>query len=630
MSLRWSNLAKIVYRRTYSRHLGDDRSAPLETWPQTIERVIRGNLSMVSPELLMPNEGEILERLMMERKGGPAGRGYWFSGAAAHGRIGGAGVNNCWYFSIDNWRNFAIIQDMLMLGGGVGASVERQFTEKLPIVRAGVKISEASGFDHVDFMIPDSREGWCELTSRILEAFFVTGKGFTYSSALVRPAGLPIKGFGGIASGPGPLVAFAQKLAGILARREGYQLRPIDVADIVCSIGEMVVAGNVRRSAIIILGDAWDAQYLTAKRWDLGPVPNQRAFANWSVVASSASELGPLFWATYENGEPFGIVNRENIQKYGRMGTLEHDDAVGVNPCAEATLESGESCNLWEQNLYNCKTIDDFLLSSKMGVRYTKRVSMEKYHHKISADIIARNRRIGIGITGCLAAPNLFNPEVLDLGYDAICREDREYSRILGIPLSVRRTVIKPSGTLSKKQDTPWAAGVHAAFSRWIIQRIRFASSDPLVPLLRAAGHPVEFAERFDGSVDHGTSVVEFYVEAPEWMPCTDAGFDTWKQLDTLLMAQRHWADQAVSVTVYYKREEIPQLQAWLAQNMNKIKTISFLCHSDHGFKQAPWEAISEAQYREKSSKIREIDFEKIDEGMLESQECAGGACPVR
>lgn len=628
MSLHWSNLAKIVYRRTYARHLGDDRSMPLEKWPQTIERVIRGNLALVSPDQLMPNEGEILERLMLERKAMPAGRGLWFSGAAAHKRIGGAGVNNCWYFSMDDWRNFAIIQDMLMLGGGVGASVERQFIEKLPAVKTDVQVQESH--DEADFFVSDSREGWCELTHRIFEAFFITGKSFKFSVKHVRPAGLPINGFGGISSGPAPLVQFAYKIAGICHTRAGYQLRPIDVADIVCATGEMVVAGNVRRSAIILLGDAWDEQYLIGKRWDLGPIPNQRACANWSVVASSAAELGPLFWATYENGEPFGIVNRENIQRYGRMGELNPDTAVGVNPCAEATLESGESCNLWEQNLFNIQTPEEFLLSSKMGMRYTKRVSLERYDHEISAKIIAKNRRVGLGITGCLAAPGLFNPDVLDTVYQAILREDREYSAVLDVNESKRHTVVKPSGTLSKKMDTPLFCGIHGAYSQHIIQRIRFAANDPLVPLLRAAGHPLEYVERFDGSLDTSTVVAEFYLEAPEGAPCVDAGFDTWRQLDTLLMAQRHWADQAVSVTVYYKKQEIPEVKAWIAENLNKIKTISFLCYEDHGFKQAPWEAISEAQYREKSSKIRDINLDNIDEGALESQECAGGACPIR
>lgn len=623
----WSNLAKIVYRRTYARHQQDNYDMPLENWPQTVERVIRGNLALVSPNQLLPNEGEILERLMLDRKAMPAGRGLWFSGAKAQKRIGGAGVNNCWFFSMDDWKNFAIVQDMLMLGGGVGASVEEQFISKMPTVRDNVFVTLS---ESADFSVPDSREGWCELVNKVFEAFLVTGKSFTFSVENVRPAGLPIKGFGGVSSGPAPLVEMVRKISQICSNRAGYRLRSIDVADIICLIGEMVVAGNVRRSAIILLGDCNDKQYLTAKRWDLAPIPNHRAFANWSVVASKVEDLNELFWQTYENGEPYGIVNRENIQKYARMGELKPDSAIGVNPCAEATLESGESCNLWEQNLANISSPEEFSLAARMGLRYTKRVSTEFYEHEVSAKAIAKNRRVGLGITGCLSAPKLFNAEVLDRTYAAILDEDSKYSATLGIPESIRYTVVKPSGTLSKLMDTPQSCGIHPAYSRWLIQRIRFAANDPLIPVLRSAGHHIEYVERFDGTFDKNTVVVEFYIETPPETPCADQDFDTWKQLDTLLMAQAKWSDQAVSVTVYYKREDIPEIKEWMSKNLCNIKTISFLCREEHGFKQAPWESITEKQFLEKSKEIKPLDLSEINEGKLESQECEGGVCPVK
>jgi ribonucleotide reductase alpha subunit len=618
----WSNLARIVYRRTYARK----DNGTLENWEQTVERAIMGN---VKGKNVPESEIKELLRLAYERKAGPAGRGYWFSGTAAQERIGGTALNNCWFLTAADYNHFVIAQDLLMLGGGVGLSVEHQFTSKLPRIRKDVVIIHKPTKD-ADFIVPDSREGWCELTRRILESYFETGKSFSYSTVCVRGYGEPIVGFGGISSGPLPLNRFVETLTALLKAREGKALRPEDAADILTSIGEMVVSGNVRRSAILILGDCWDKDYLKMKRWDLGPIPTHRSCANYSVVCEDTEDLHPLFWKTYEQGEPFGIVNRTAMQKYGRMGELKPDTAIGMNPCAEACLENGEPCNLTEMALSNMESEEEFIKASRLMQRYAKRVTMEKYHHSLSQSVIDKNRRTGNGITGCLASP-LFTPEVLDKAYAAIQDEDRIYSKELAIPLSKRTTVVKPSGTMSKVLDCDGYEGIHAAYSRYIIQRVRVASNDPLIPKLREAGHHIEPVVRFDGTFDPQTLVVDFYVKAPEGSPVADEDWDTWQQLDVLKMAQKHWADQSVSVTVYYKKEDIPKLKEWVATNLPYLKSISFLCHNDHGFKQAPKEAISQEQYEKLSSKIKSLQLEDIGEGlMLDGLECAGGVCPVR
>jgi hypothetical protein len=578
-------------------------------------------------------EAEVKEliRLANERKAGPAGRGYWFSGAPAHAKVGGAALCNCWFLTANDWNNFVIAQDLLMLGGGIGLSVEHQFVSKLPRVKKDVYIIHKATKD-ADFIVPDSREGWCELTRRVLESFFETGRSFTYSTVCVRGYGEPIAGFGGVASGPLPLVKFVKTLVSVLLEREGKTMRPLDASDILTAIAEMVVSGNVRRSACLVLGDCWDKNYLKAKRWDLGEIPTHRSCANYSIVCDDIEDVHPLFWKTYEQGEPFGIVNRTNIQKYGRMGELKPDDAVGVNPCAEATLENGEACNLTEMALCNMESEDEFIHAARLMQRYAKRVTMEDYHHPLSDVVIRKNRRTGNGITGCLSSP-LFVPEVLDRAYAAIQDEDEKYSKELDIPLSKRTTVVKPSGTMSKVLDCDGYEGIHAAYSRYIIQRVRVAANDPLIPKLRAAGHRIEPQIRFDGSVDPQTLVVDFYVRAPNGYPVADEDWDTWKQLDTLKMAQKHWSDQAVSVTVYYKRIDIPKIKEWLAQNLQYIKSISFLCHNDHGFKQAPKEAITREQYEKLASKVKPIELDEAgaeDGELLEGLECEGGVCPLR
>jgi ribonucleoside-triphosphate reductase len=254
---------------------------------------------------------------------------------------------------------------------------------------------------------------------------------------------------------------------------------------------------------------------------------------------------------------------------------------------------------------------------------------MEHYHHEQVQKVITQNRRVGVGITGCLESP-LFNPETLNDAYQAIQAEDEKYSAELGINKSVKTTVIKPSGTMSKVLDQR-GEGIHAAFSRFMIQRIRVGANDPLIALLRAAGHYMEPEVKFDGTTDPNTLVVDFYLEAPEGMPCADEGFDTWKQLDVLLMAQKYWADQAVSVTVYYRKEELDQIKEWLKNNFKYLKTISFLCHNDHGFKQAPKEAITKEKYEELSQKVKSINTGEIEAGAeMEGLECEGGVCPIK
>ena len=622
---KWSNFPLVIYKRTYSRTLENSKS---ERWSDTVDRAITGNVRGFE---LPEKEIQRLRYFAMERKALCAGRGLWYSGSPSHYVLGGAALNNCWGLVGDDWKNLVIGQDLLMLGGGVGLSVEHRYVSKMcdkKGIRRGVNIVHKATKDAA-FIVPDSREGWNELVYRVLEAYFVTGKSFSYSTYCIRGAGEAIRGFGGVASGPMPLIRCVDKICKILQAREGTHVRPLDVADVMCAIGEMVVSGNVRRSAIMILGDGWDKEFLRAKRWDLGNYPTQRAYANYSVVCDDIDDLHKEFWKSYEIGEPIGIVNRKNMRKYGRMGELMKSNAVVVNPCGEATLEPFEPCNLQEIGLHRMNSIEEFEEAAVLMHRWGKRVTCENYHYPQINEVIQRNRKVGTGITGCLQSP-LFKPEYLDRVYAAIQRENRSYSEKLGIPISERTTVVKPSGTFSKLMDTMFE-GAHAAYSRWMIQRVRMASNDALIPILRAAGHHIEPLLTSDGKFDHGTQVVDFYLQAPNGYPVADEDWDTWKQLDVLKMIQKHWSDQAVSVTVYYRREEIPKIKEWLSNNLDEIKSISFLCHGDHGFRQSPKEAITEEEYELLSSKIKPIDIDSVESGgEVEGGECDGGMCPMK
>lgn len=608
---RWSNLARVATMRTYSRNG--------ESWDRIVERAIQGN---VRGHNVGENEIQALRHMLTNRIATPAGRGLWFSGTQAHADIGGVALCNCWFLTGDDWMNLPLAADLLMLGGGVGMSVEHRFVSKLPVVRQA-KISHKNTKDAF-YIVPDSREGWGELLRIVFKAYFVTGRNFTYSTICVRGKGEPIHGFGGTASGPLPLINCIEKICRLLDSRVGKHIRPIDMADLLCCIGEMVVAGNVRRSALILIGDPWDREYLTCKRWDLKQVPVERQFGNFSVACSDPEDLHPSYWRTYEAGEAFGLINREAIQKYGRMGELKPDTAIGVNPCAEATLESGEPCNLQELFLPRMADEKMFAHAARLMHRWGKRVCLEKYHHQKISEVVYRNMRIGTGITGCLQSP-LFKPEILDNVYEEIQRENVAYSKFLGVPESIRTTVVKPSGTLSILGEC--TAGIHPAYAEYFLRRVRFADNSPLLQSLREAGHNIQPQKNIDGSLDYGTLVVDFPVHMPDTPTVDDV--DTWQQLEIVKMAQRHWADQSVSVTVYYRKHEIPKIKEWVRDNLKELKTLSFLCYDDHGFEQAPLERISKEQYERLANKIKPINFDGADTGEL-LEECAGGSCPAR
>jgi ribonucleoside-triphosphate reductase len=274
------------------------------------------------------------------------------------------------------------------------------------------------------------------------------------------------------------------------------------------------------------------------------------------------------------------------------------------------------------------KDLNEFIFAAKMGVRYAIRVTCAKYHNPKNDEVIKRNRRIGISITGCLQSP-LFTSENLDKVYAAIQEEAGTYCKKLGIPECIKVTLNKPSGTLGLLGDC--LPGCHPAISKYVIRRVRFASNDPLIPILKEAGHHMEPEIRFDGSLNHDTMVVDFYQAYPDGTPCADDGFDTWKQLDTLLMLQKHWADQAVSITVYYKKEEIPQIKEWISKNLKNIKTVSFLLYKDNGFAQQPYDPISKETYEKLSSKIKPIDVSGIGNGLsVSDEECENGSCPIK
>jgi ribonucleotide reductase alpha subunit len=948
----FNGLGYIVYKRTYSRIKENGEN---EEWHETIERCINGAQKIGAG--YTKEEAERLFDLIFNLKCNFGGRMLWQLGTSTVDRFGLASLLNCWFISMRDIEDFCFVFEHLMLGGGVGFSVKREDIHQLPLVKKDVNIINYEAKD-ADFIVPDSRQGWVQLLRKLLQAFYVDGKSFSYSTILIRGAGEPIRGFGGTASGPKILIEGIEKISNIFRNREGKRLRSIDVLDINNIIGSIVVAGNVRRSAEVAIGDPDDYLYLRAKNWSNGNIPNWRSMSNNSIYADSYSHISDEIWNNgyildkktgLAKGEPYGFMNLPLSQKYGRLNEERKDNCEGGNPCqpswATVLTKNGistfENVNvgdeIWSETGWtkiikkwstgvkkvleykttagifygtenhrlvsngvkneakNCDSIDilkgeyrtdiilnpqdiidglvfgdggvhkasnnlvvlyigendkDYfnseiseyivkhrpgiteeayeivssikhdelphtylreipsrflygsrekatgflrglytangsicgdrvtlksasfkvisqtqLLLSSLGIRsyYTTNkpstikfsngtyTSKESYDLNITGDkdkffkiigfiqkykqeklfnlinkqkstnkgkqtfdiisvneiseeevfditvdnnthtywtgglnvsncmeitladgeacnlceiylnnidskeeliecatllyktqkciwtlpalyektnkIVKKNMRIGLGVTGvCQSFEKL---DWLNDCYLSLREYDKKWSEIRGWPESIKLTTLKPSGTLSLLAgSTP---GVHPAYSKYYIRRVRMSNDDKLVKFCRDLGYHTEHVINYDKSLDHSTAIVEFPCFSGE-KALQAKDMSAIDQLELVKKMQTLWADNSVSVTVYYRPQELEQIKEWLKYNYEtSTKTVSFLLHNEHGFIQAPYEEISEQEYKEKIKKIKKISINSdIGSDSLDGIECAGGACPIK
>jgi ribonucleoside-triphosphate reductase len=616
----FNGLGKIVYKRTYARVKEDGTN---EEWWETVARCINGAQKIGAD--YTKDEAHRLYDLVFNLKCNFAGRMLWQLGTSTVDRFGGNSLLNCWGVCIRDIDDFCFIFENLMLGGGVGFSIRREDVHELPKSKEGVIVTHKKTND-ADFIVPDTREGWVKLLKKVLKSFFYTGESFTYSTILVRSRGEPIAGFGGKSSGPGILIEGIEQISNIIIEREGKKLRSIDVLDIGNIIGSVVVAGNVRRSAEIAVGDPDDYLFLRAKRWDLGNIPNWRSMSNNTIYADSYNHISDVVWKGYDgSGEPYGFFNLPLAQKVGRLGEKNKDKCEIINPCAEILLESYECCNLSEIYLNNVESKTELKECAKLLYKTQKAICALPFIHEQTNEVVHKNMRIGVGITGiCQSFDKL---EWLDECYNYLKEFDVKWSKKKGYPTSVRLTTVKPSGTLSLLSgSTP---GVHPAYANFYIRRVRMSNDDALVETCRNSGYPVEYIKRFDGTEDHSTIVVEF--------PCQINGntvlakdMTAVKQLELVKEMQTKWSDNSVSVTVYYHIEELAEIKEWMKKNYeNSLKTVSFLLHADHGFDQAPYEEITKEDYDKRITRIKDIKVVATGD-ILEGVECESGSCPIR
>jgi ribonucleoside-triphosphate reductase len=539
---------------------------------------------------------------------------------------GGVVTGNCGFVSTAGIKTdladpFTWLMDMLMLGVGVGFDTKGANL---------VKIQEPKRGDHTH-VVEDSREGWVSLLRATILPY--SGKGSlpdTIDYSKVRPAGMPIQGFGGTASGPGPLDELIVSIGSILDNRVGDSLSSVDIVDMCNLVGRCVVAGNVRRSAEIAFGEPNDLDFSELKDPKVAgaALEHHRWASNNSIFAKVGMDYSHAAARTAINGEP-GYEWLDNARAFGRMGRAPDNKdrrAAGGNPCLEQTLEDRELCCLVETFPSMHDSYEDYEKTLKYAYLYAKSVTLVPTHDERTNTVMQRNRRIGTSMSGIVQAMKRHGTREFfswcDNGYDYLRKLDEIYSDWLCIRQSIKITSVKPSGTVSLLPGvTP---GIHYPHAPFYIRRIRFQSDSPLVELLIAHGHHVE-----RDVYSPNTVCVDFPI-AEEYFDRSKDDVSMWEQLELAAQMQQWWVDNQVSVTVTFSPEEAGSIQRALELYETRLKGVSFLPLKDHGYRQAPMETITEEEYNDMISGITPITA--LDTATHEQTErfCDGDVCVVK
>jgi len=543
---------------------------------------------------------------------------------------------NCSYIPVDSPRSFDECMYILMCGTGVGFSVERENVDKLPIVNEHFEESTTV------ISVADSRPGWAKAFREMIAMLYV-GQIPKWDVSEVRPAGARLKTFGGRASGPAPLEDLFKFCIDIFKNAKGRRLYPVECHDIMCKVGEVVVVGGVRRSALISLSNLGDDQMRHAKSGQWWENEGQRALANNSVAFKGKPEMGTFMreWtALYESksGER-GIFNRQSAKvKALENGRRDANYQFGCNPCSEIILRPYQFCNLTE---VVARETDD-MLSLKDKVRmatilgtFQSTLTDFKYLRKVWKDNTEEERLLGVSLTGILDCPVL-SPDNsnlesnLEILRTVAVETNKKIAKDLGIPQSTAITCVKPSGTVSQLVDS--ASGIHARHNPFYIRTVRGDNKDPLTQFMKEAGIPAEPDVMKPDSV----SVFSFPMKSPTGA-ITRTEMTAIEQLDYWLIFQRHWCEHKPSVTISVKEHEWMDVGAWVYKNFDEVSGISFLPFSDHTYAQAPYQDITEDKYIELHSKMPvSIDWSKLanfekEDTTSGSKElaCTAGVCEI-
>ena len=626
---------QFIHKSRYARWIDSEQRR--ENWGETVDRYISFMLEQVKGKCgveLSTSVREEIEEGILSLKVMPSMRAMMTAGPAlARDNVCGY---NCSYIPVDSPRAFDECMYILMCGTGVGFSVERENVDKLPVV--------SDNFNDSDTVIKvgDSKPGWAK-SLRELIALLYAGQVPSWDMSEVREAGARLKVMGGRASGPQPLADLFNFTVEIFKKARGRRLFPIECHDLMCKIGEIVVVGGVRRSALISLSNLNDDQMAHAKSgmwWETEP---QRALANNSVSYKTKPEMGTFMreWlALYDSksGER-GMFNREAADKQvARNGRRETGHMWGTNPCSEIILRGYQFCNLSEVVVRETDSLESLKakvrIATILGTLQSTLIDF-KYLRKIWRDNTEEERLLGVSLTGIMDHPvlskNVDSKRWLEEMREVAVETNKEFANMLGIPQSAAITCVKPSGTVSQLVDA--ASGIHARHNDYFIRTVRGDNKDPLTQFLVESGVP---AER-DVMKPDSTTVFSFPMKSPDGA-VTRTQTTAVEQLELWKTYAIHWCEHKPSITVSVKEHEWMDVGAWVYENFDVASGVSFLPHSDHTYQQAPYQDIEPDEYLEWKQRMEvvTIDWDKLSEFEKEdntsgSRElaCTAGVCEV-
>tara|TARA_B100000745_G_scaffold290137_1_gene228807 strand:+ start:8899 stop:11268 length:2370 start_codon:yes stop_codon:yes gene_type:complete len=633
-------LGEFVYLRSYARWIQDEGRR--ETWIETVDRYMDFMKENLGKKLSTREYKEVREAILQQEIM-PSMRLMQFAGKAA--RRCNACAYNCSYIAPTKLSDFAEVMYLSMSGTGVGYSVESQNIQQLP------QIKKQTGEMLKTHIIEDSKEGWCEALTLGFTTWY-NGKDINFDFSALRPAGARLSTMGGKSSGPEPLrnlLSFARER---IIHQQGRRLRNIDAHDIICKIGECVVAGGVRRSAMISLSDLDDDLVRDAKKGQFYMTDPHRAIANNSAVYEEKPSNDHFIdeWVALmksRTGER-GIFNRgsllstlperrtellkkkyKNIEWAGEIGNL------GTNPCGEIILQSKQFCNLSEVICRKNDTEKDLLRKVRLATilgTYQSSLTKFGYLSKEWKENCASERLLGVSLTGQWDSPTVRKPEVLKKLKSEVNKVNRKYAKKLGIPQSSATTCVKPSGTVSQTFDC--ASGMHPRHSEYYVRRIRISATDSLFRMIKDQGVPYH-PEVGQSMEDANTYVLEFPVKAPKGAILKDH-ITAIDQLEHWKDVKLHYTEHNPSVTISIGDDEWIRVANWVYENWEIVGGLSFLPRADHVYRLAPYEAVDKATYEKLYDTVKDIDYSKLltyeqrDETDLKRElACAGGLCEI-
>lgn len=624
-------LGEFVYFRTYSKWI--ETEGRRETWIETVDRYMAFMKENLGNKLKEAEYKEVRETIL-KQEAMPSMRLLQFAGPAA--RATNVCAYNCSFIAPSNWRDFGEIMYISMCGTGVGWAAESQNVQSLP------QIKMQTGKKLPVHVIHDSKEGWCDAFIFGLNTW-ADGMDVEFDYSQLRPAGARLKTMGGKSSGPEPLRQLLNFTREKMLKRQGRRLLNIDAHDIICKIGEIVVAGGVRRSAMISLSDLDDEAIRDAKKGQFYLTDPQRSLANNSAVylqKPTAAEFMKEWVALMESGSgERGIFNRGGLATSlpaRRIQALKGNiSGLGTNPCGEIILQSKQFCNLSEIVARSSDTEADLIRKMKVATilgTYQSTLTKFPYLSKEWKEHCEAERLLGVSITGQWDCPVVRKPEVMKKLRLETIKLNKVYAKRFGVNASTCITCVKPSGNLSQTVDC--SSGMHPRHAPYYIRRARIASTDALFKMLKDQGVPYhpEVGQTMENAT---TYVLEFPVKAPNGSIFKNDQ-SAIEQLEYWKLVKENYTEHNPSVTISIGENEWIETAHWLYKNWDIIGGLSFLPRDNHVYQLAPYEAINKEKFEELISRFENIDFSKIvtyelsDETEVKKElACVGGVCEI-